>query len=45
VILISTHAERDLAQLIGASPALGFVPKARFSAKAISDILERADDS
>jgi DNA-binding NarL/FixJ family response regulator len=45
VILISTHAERDLAQLIGASPALGFVPKARFSAKAISDILERAEDS
>ena len=45
VILISTHAERDLAQLIDASPALGFVSKARFSARAISDILERADDS
>jgi DNA-binding NarL/FixJ family response regulator len=42
VILISTHAERDLAQLIEASPALGFVSKARFSATAISDVLERA---
>jgi DNA-binding NarL/FixJ family response regulator len=45
VILISTHAERDLAQLIDASPALGFVSKARFSARAISDILERAEAS
>jgi DNA-binding NarL/FixJ family response regulator len=45
VILISTHAERDLAHLIEASPALGFVSKARFSARAISEILERADDS
>jgi len=45
VILISTHAERDLAQLIEASPALGFVSKARFSARAISDILGRAADS
>jgi DNA-binding NarL/FixJ family response regulator len=45
VILISTHAERDLAQLIETSPALGFVSKARFSATAISDILERAGRS
>ena len=45
VILISTHAEQDLAQLIEASPALGFVSKARFSASAISDILERAGRS
>jgi DNA-binding NarL/FixJ family response regulator len=45
VILISTHAERDLAQLIEASPALGFVSKARFSARAIFDIVERADGS
>lgn len=45
VILISTHAERDLAQLIEASPALGFVSKARFSASAIFDIVERADSS
>jgi DNA-binding NarL/FixJ family response regulator len=44
VILISTHARRDLAQLIEASPALGFVPKASLSAQAISDTLERAGD-
>jgi len=45
VILISTHSERDLAQLIEVTPALGFVSKARFSAKAIFDILERGDES
>jgi DNA-binding NarL/FixJ family response regulator len=45
VILISTHAQRDLAQLIETSPALGFVPKARLSARAISDTLERGGDS
>jgi DNA-binding NarL/FixJ family response regulator len=44
VILISTHARRDLAQLIEASPALGFVPKASLSAQAIADTLERAGD-
>jgi DNA-binding NarL/FixJ family response regulator len=42
VILISTHSEEDLAYLIGASPALGFVPKTRLSAQAIRDLLERA---
>jgi DNA-binding NarL/FixJ family response regulator len=42
VILVSTHAEEDLAQLIEASPALGFVPKTRLSAQAIRDLLERA---
>jgi hypothetical protein len=42
VILISTHNETDLAQLIEESPALGFVPKHRLSARAISDLLERA---
>ena len=35
VILISTHAEADLADLIAASPAAGFLPKAELSAKAI----------
>jgi DNA-binding NarL/FixJ family response regulator len=42
VILISTHAEDDLAPLIRTSPALGFVPKMRLSAEAILDLLERA---
>jgi DNA-binding NarL/FixJ family response regulator len=41
VILVSTHAEEDLAQLIEASPALGFIPKAHLSAKAIADKLKR----
>jgi DNA-binding NarL/FixJ family response regulator len=42
VILISTHAEEDLAQLIASSPAIGFVSKARLSARAIRDTLDRA---
>jgi len=42
VILISTHAEDDLAQLIAVSPAVGFVSKARVSAQAIREMLERA---
>jgi DNA-binding NarL/FixJ family response regulator len=42
VILVSTHAEEDLAHLIAASPALGFVSKARLSAQAIRDLLGRA---
>jgi CheY-like chemotaxis protein len=39
VILISTYAERDFAELIEESPAIGFVPKADLSAKAIHAIL------
>jgi DNA-binding NarL/FixJ family response regulator len=42
VILVSTHSEDDLAQLIAASPALGFVPKTRLSAQAIRDVFDRA---
>ena len=42
VILVSTHAEEDLAQLIQASPALGFIAKTRLSAQAIRDTLARA---
>jgi CheY-like chemotaxis protein len=42
VILVSTHAEEDLAQLIDGSPALGFIAKTRLSAQAIRDTLERA---
>jgi DNA-binding NarL/FixJ family response regulator len=42
VILVSTHAEEDLEYLIAASPAIGFVSKARLSARAIRDTLERA---
>jgi DNA-binding NarL/FixJ family response regulator len=39
VILISTHAEQDYAELIAASPAIGFVPKTALSADAISELL------
>ena len=39
VILISTHSEADLADLIAASPAAGFLPKAEISAKAIRRIV------
>ncbi len=42
VILTSTHSEEDLAHLIAATPALGFVPKTRLSAQAIRDLLEDA---
>lgn len=42
VILISTHAEEDLEQLIAASPAIGFIPKTRLSAEAIREALDRA---
>jgi DNA-binding NarL/FixJ family response regulator len=39
VILISTHCEQDYAELIAASPALGFLPKAALSADAIGELL------
>ena len=42
VILVSTHSEDDLAHLIAASPALGFVLKTRLSAQAIRDLFDRA---
>ena len=40
VILISTHAEADLASLIAASPAVGFLSKAELSASAIRRIVD-----
>jgi CheY-like chemotaxis protein len=39
VILVSTYAERDFADLIAASPALGFISKARLSGTAIREVL------
>jgi CheY-like chemotaxis protein len=38
-ILISTHAEEDFAELVAASPALAFIPKAALSGDAIRDAL------
>ena len=35
VVLVSTHAEADFADLIAATPAAGFVPKSELSAEAI----------
>jgi CheY-like chemotaxis protein len=43
VILISIHAEEDLADLIDASPAVGFISKSLLSARAIRDLLDRED--
>jgi DNA-binding NarL/FixJ family response regulator len=42
VVLISTYSEPDLADLIAASPALGFLSKAQLSGEAIRGLLERA---
>ncbi|HEY3086939.1 MAG TPA: response regulator [Jatrophihabitantaceae bacterium] len=35
VVLISTHAEADLAELIDETPAAGFMPKSQLSAAAV----------
>ena len=40
VILMSTHAENDFADLIAASPAEGFVPKYAFSAQTVHRVLD-----
>lgn len=39
LILISIHAEQDLADLIASSPAVGFISKSRLSAGAIRHLL------
>jgi CheY-like chemotaxis protein len=39
VILISTHAEEEFAELVAASPAVGFLAKAELSADAIQALL------
>jgi DNA-binding NarL/FixJ family response regulator len=43
-ILISTHDEVDFAQLIAASPAIGFLDKSELSAAAIRGLLARTGD-
>jgi DNA-binding NarL/FixJ family response regulator len=40
IILISTHAEADFADLIADSPATGFLPKSELSADAIRRVLD-----
>ncbi|MGP4014492.1 response regulator [Saccharopolyspora sp. 5N708] len=44
LILISTHDEQDYAELIAASPAVGFLPKTALSAAAIRDLLRQSGD-
>jgi DNA-binding NarL/FixJ family response regulator len=39
VILVSTHAETDFADLIDEAPAAGFVPKSELSAEAIQRLV------
>jgi DNA-binding NarL/FixJ family response regulator len=43
-ILMSTHDEADLADLIAASPAIGFMDKSALSAKTIHQLLESHRD-
>jgi DNA-binding NarL/FixJ family response regulator len=40
VILTSTHSEQEFAEMIAASPALGFVPKFGLSPEAIKRLLD-----
>jgi DNA-binding NarL/FixJ family response regulator len=40
VILISTYAEEDYADLIAGSAAIGFIPKATLSASAVARMLD-----
>ena len=44
MILISTHAEQDYADLVAASPAVGFLSKSALSAGAIRDLLRSHGD-
>jgi CheY-like chemotaxis protein len=42
VIMISAYAERDFADMVAASPAIGFLPKSDLSARAIMAALDSA---
>ena len=43
IILISTYAESDFADLIAESPAVGFLAKSELSGQAIDALLRRSD--
>jgi DNA-binding NarL/FixJ family response regulator len=45
VILISTHAEPDLTDMLETSPAIGFLAKSALSASAITTALSRLGES
>jgi DNA-binding NarL/FixJ family response regulator len=44
VVLISTYAENDFADLVAASPAIGFLTKMDLSHSAIQELLANAGD-
>jgi DNA-binding NarL/FixJ family response regulator len=39
VVLISTHTEAEVAEMVAASPAAGFIPKSRLDAAALKAFL------
>ena len=41
LVMISTHAGEDFAELVAASPAVGFVGKADLSAPAVQELIRR----
>ena len=43
MILISAYPEQDLAELIDASPAVGFLAKSGLSGRAIFELVGRTD--
>ncbi|MFF5085404.1 ATP-binding protein [Actinoplanes sp. NPDC000266] len=43
VIMISTHSGEDYADLIAASPAIGFLSKIELSARAVAELVEAVD--
>jgi CheY-like chemotaxis protein len=45
IVLISTRAQEDLAELIAASPAVGFIPKSRLSAKAVRKLVDESPNA
>jgi DNA-binding NarL/FixJ family response regulator len=45
VVLTSTRAEQDFGGLIRASPAAGFIPKTRLSARAVRELVARRSAS
>ena len=44
IIMISAHSELDVADLVSDSPALGFLPKAHLSGRAVLELLDDAGD-
>jgi two-component system, NarL family, nitrate/nitrite response regulator NarL len=43
VVMVSTQAEEDVADLVGASAAVGFIPKRALSPAAVRRLVERSD--